>query len=238
MIYTREIEITVAGRSSMIAPAGAYALDGTVWGASGAGNAQATASYCNSGGAGACAQTLGLAVVGGQTRIFFLVGKGATGVESSQPTSNGEASWFNVGTNVQPASAAVGAMAAGGQSATGFGSTNYGMGGQASASIGATKHSGGNGCNGAYGCGGGAAGPDGDGTAGTTASPGLGNSGGGDGGVGAVTGAAESGHYPGGGGGSKQNTTAGALSGSGANGKLVLKFYFKSPAFNMPMMGI
>lgn len=214
---------STAGTSTFTAPVGVLAVNVQCIGAGGAGGRVTPSNVFDNdaaggGGGGAYAASV-VPVFAGST---YSVTIGAGGINNGTSTNGGD-SYFDNGTLVR---------AAGGTTRSGNDQVNGVDGGQAAASIGTTKFSGGKGGNGNEsdsdgGGGGGAAGSTGAGANGGTITAGAATpSWGGNGGLGGANGAngAAGGTYGGGGGGSSANGSNDRNGGPGASGVVVISW--------------
>ena len=225
-IVSRAIDTTFT------APACVTQITVQVWGAGGAGGSGTTAQARGGGGGGAYASQV-VTVVPGVTYNYHI---GAGGVPTVSATAPSVASDSYFGNTAVGNSAGSTVLAKAG----GFGGTGVGgAGGAAGLSIGTTVFSGGagsinSGSNGGAGggsAGSGSIGGNGSGTTGGTAGSAIAPLlGGAVGGFGGIAASGTNGFVPGGGGGGKG--TGGAISGSGANGRVIIT-YATVPTVNL-----
>ena len=213
--------VTATGAGSVVAPAGAYAVDVEAYGPGGSGADATSINNPGGGGGGAYAGSFSIAVSPGTT-IFWNVFAGGAGQSTTNFAGNPGAgkTWVNVGNNSAPVSASVGAVADFGLGGLKGGNA---AGGLVANCIGGTKFAGGAGFAPATNSDGGGGGGAGSGGAGTAASGSPGGAGGTpDGGAGGAAGS-HAGNQPGGGSGGNLGVSL-----AGGNGQVAYTFYIVS----------
>jgi parallel beta-helix repeat protein len=202
-----------AGTFTWIAPAGVSSVTVEVWGGGGEGGTRTFNGGSGGGGGGAYSRKASIPVTPGNS-YSVVVGAGAT-----TTASGGDSYFINNGT----------VLAKGGGSVTNDNS-NGAQGGQASAGVGDTKYSGGNGASAGSGRGGGggsSAGTAANGNNGSGSSGGTAPTGGGAGGGGrlSTTGNGSDGSLPGGAGGGAYKSSSGTASGGrGQDGQVRITY--------------
>jgi hypothetical protein len=218
LYYLTSGTLTFTTSGTFTVPAGISQITVQAWGGGGKGGSTSWNNHqCGGGGGGAYSSSL-LSVTPGTYTVT--VGAGSTN------TSPGGDSWFSSTSTL---------LAKGGNSVA-DNNTNGATGGQASAGVGDTKHSGGNGANGIpapskHGGGGGSsAGTSENGTTATTINGAIAPSGGGNGGNGSNDGSiAYPGGSPGGGGGGAAAKNDPAYGGAGAPGQVIITWNSCTP---------
>lgn len=239
--------VALGSGSSWTAPAGCILLDSVeCYGAGGSGGCQVGSQNVTGGGGGAYAKIFNFPVTPGVS-YSYSIGQGGpnqtlvgTGFAVRVAGSPGGKTWFNSEATVM----AIGGN--GGNADAGNVAVAGGLGGSFSSSNGTVRFSGGNGGSISSGTtmytgGGGGAGTSGDGGTPPVNSSVSGSGGGGNGGDGGST-SSPNGHLYGGAGaaGSNISLTGTAVSGTGAQGLIIITYTIinVSAGFNMPMLGM